>query len=259
MGEIVRATNLPPGEIRIASGSPRGAGLGASSALTVALLALSELVAESRLSRSVAERSAMARDLEARLMGLPTGLQDHYPGQLGGLLEIAHEPGGERVNRLDVDLESLGESLLVASLRTEPFLGRSQLADLPQEARSRSPAGGEPGSDSRPGGGTAGGAPGLGLARSGAADRRRVAGAAGAFERSLDTGDRVAARGRSGAGRLGWQGRRRGRRRLCFSSCASRTTRLHCGGVGCRRRAPPRDAPDATRARVLFLARRSCQ
>lgn len=122
VGEIVRATGLPFGEIRIDSGSPRGAGLGASSALAVALLAASELVIESRLFRTAADRAALARDLEARLMGLPTGLQDHYPGQLGGALEISHEPGGERVNRLDIDLEALGDRFLIA------FTGQSHFS-----------------------------------------------------------------------------------------------------------------------------------
>jgi D-glycero-alpha-D-manno-heptose-7-phosphate kinase len=59
------------------------------------------------------ERVALARDLEARLMGLPTGIQDHYPALLGGALEIRPVPGGERVRRLAVDLEALAESLLI--------------------------------------------------------------------------------------------------------------------------------------------------
>jgi D-glycero-alpha-D-manno-heptose-7-phosphate kinase len=46
-------------------------------------------------------------------MGLPTGLQDHYPALLGGALEIRHLPGGEEVRRLEVDLARLGASLLV--------------------------------------------------------------------------------------------------------------------------------------------------
>ena len=114
LGEIVRATGLTSGEIRIRSASPRGAGLGASSALTVALLAAVELARGGTLERSAGARAALARDLEARLMKLPTGMQDHFPGQLGGALEIVHDPGDERVRQLDVDLDALGERLLVA-------------------------------------------------------------------------------------------------------------------------------------------------
>ncbi|HEX9670594.1 MAG TPA: hypothetical protein VGC93_14070, partial [Thermoanaerobaculia bacterium] len=57
--------------------------------------------------------AALARDLEARLMGLPTGVQDYYPALLGGALEIESAPGGERVRALAADLDALGASLLV--------------------------------------------------------------------------------------------------------------------------------------------------
>ncbi|MEA2692943.1 MAG: D-glycero-alpha-D-manno-heptose-7-phosphate kinase [Acidobacteriota bacterium] len=46
-------------------------------------------------------------------MGLPTGVQDHYPALLGGALEILHQPGGEEVRRIDADLDALAASLLV--------------------------------------------------------------------------------------------------------------------------------------------------
>jgi D-glycero-alpha-D-manno-heptose-7-phosphate kinase len=112
IGVVASALELPPFEVSLASESPRGGGLGASSAMTVAFLASAEEAFGRPRSRP--ERiAALARDLEARLMGLPTGLQDHYPALLGGALEIRSEPGGERVRSLDVDLERLGASLLV--------------------------------------------------------------------------------------------------------------------------------------------------
>jgi D-glycero-alpha-D-manno-heptose-7-phosphate kinase len=46
-------------------------------------------------------------------MGLPTGIQDHYPALLGGALEIRHQLGGEAVRRVAIDLEELGRSLVV--------------------------------------------------------------------------------------------------------------------------------------------------
>jgi D-glycero-alpha-D-manno-heptose-7-phosphate kinase len=114
VGRVAEAERWPPLSISVESGSPRGAGLGASSALTVALLAAGERLVAGRLVRSSEERARVARDVEARLMGLPTGCQDHLPAQLGGVLAIAHEPGGERVRPLAVDLVELGARLMVA-------------------------------------------------------------------------------------------------------------------------------------------------
>jgi D-glycero-alpha-D-manno-heptose-7-phosphate kinase len=119
---VAFAESQPPFSVEIESASPRGAGLGASSALTVALLAAAEVQLHGALTRSAAVRAAVARDIEARLMGLPTGLQDHYPAQLGGVLELAHAPGGEQVTALEVDLASLGDHLLVG------FTGQSHFS-----------------------------------------------------------------------------------------------------------------------------------
>lgn len=112
VGVVAAAMDLPPVEIELESESPQGGGLGASSALAVALIATGEELC-GKTPSSPRQRARLARDLEARLMGLPTGLQDHYPALLGGALRIVHAVGGERVEHLDVDLEALGESLLL--------------------------------------------------------------------------------------------------------------------------------------------------
>lgn len=121
VGEILRHLDVPPVALRIESGSPRGGGLGASSALAVALMAAVEKLTD-RPRSSPHRASALARDLEARLMGLPTGRQDHYPALLGGALEIRYRAGGEVVRQLDVDLEALGDALIVA------YTGRSHFS-----------------------------------------------------------------------------------------------------------------------------------
>jgi D-glycero-alpha-D-manno-heptose-7-phosphate kinase len=121
VGEILSHLESPPVRVRIESGSPRGAGLGASSALAVALIAAVETL-DGRERSTPARAAALARDLEARLMGLPTGRQDHFPAILGGALDIRHEPGGEVVRPLEVDLDALGRSLVVA------FTGRSHFS-----------------------------------------------------------------------------------------------------------------------------------
>ncbi len=116
-GELIAAAvaylRLPPCAIRLASASPQGAGLGASSALMIALLAAGDAL-EGSETAPPALAALRARDLEARMMGLPTGTQDHYPALLGGVLAIEHSAGGERVERLKVDLERLGAALVVA-------------------------------------------------------------------------------------------------------------------------------------------------
>jgi D-glycero-alpha-D-manno-heptose-7-phosphate kinase len=112
VGVIAEALALPPCEVTLTSGSPRGGGLGASSALAVTFIAAAE-EAFDLPRRTAEERVHLARDLEARLMGLPTGIQDYYPALLGGALEISLLPGGERVRRLEVDLEGLGDRLVL--------------------------------------------------------------------------------------------------------------------------------------------------
>lgn len=112
VAEVLDWLEMPPAEIRIRSASPRGAGLGGSSAVTVALLAAAWHALGQEIPTPLAI-AAVARDLEARLMKLPTGMQDHLPALLGGALEIVPSPGGALVNRLDVDLERLAASLVV--------------------------------------------------------------------------------------------------------------------------------------------------
>jgi D-glycero-alpha-D-manno-heptose-7-phosphate kinase len=113
VGLVSGFLELPPCEIELASGSPRGGGLGASSALVVAFLAAGRALLE-HPAADAHQLAAAARDLEAQLMGLPTGIQDHYPGLLGGALRLTYLPGGHRVATLATDLEALGDSLIVA-------------------------------------------------------------------------------------------------------------------------------------------------
>ncbi len=118
---VADAFTLPPAEIRLHSDSPRGAGLGASSALGVALVAAIEhgLGLEPSSAR---HRAALVRDLEARMMGRPTGTQDHYAPLLGGALAIRYPVGGIEARRLDVDLAALGARLIVS------FSGKSHIS-----------------------------------------------------------------------------------------------------------------------------------
>ena len=113
VGTLLAVLGAPPLAVAVDSASPRGAGLGASSALAVALAAAAE-AAMGRAASEPAALVALARDVEARLMGLPTGIQDHWPALLGGALAVHHRAGGTDVRRLDADLAALAASLVVA-------------------------------------------------------------------------------------------------------------------------------------------------
>ncbi len=121
VGMVCAELSLPSIRVSIESGSPRGGGLGASSALTVALLCAARKFLDTPMP-GPDETARLARDIEARMMGLPTGVQDHYPALLGGALEISYQLGSDRVRKLSVNLEELGAHLLVA------YTGRSHFS-----------------------------------------------------------------------------------------------------------------------------------
>lgn len=107
-------------EIRTASGSPPGAGLGGSSALSVALAgALAALAGGGPDGPALV---ALCRDLEAIQLGIPTGVQDFWPAILGGALAIRYDPGRDSVESLGADLEALGDRMILA------YSGRSRLS-----------------------------------------------------------------------------------------------------------------------------------
>ncbi len=111
------------------SEAPAGAGLGGSSAMAVAVCA-----ALSRAFSFPAQPSgpgrwvprarahdwiALARDIEARVLGVPTGEQDHYPPVYGGANAIHLEPVRTRREPLRVRREEL-ESRLVLVYTGKP-------------------------------------------------------------------------------------------------------------------------------------------
>jgi D-glycero-alpha-D-manno-heptose-7-phosphate kinase len=97
--------------VRVLEQAPIGSGLGGSSSYAVALaravLALEE--------RSMGDRAlvALLRDLEARVLGIPTGTQDHWAAIRGGVLAVHIEPGGESIERLQVDQRWVSERFTV--------------------------------------------------------------------------------------------------------------------------------------------------
>jgi D-glycero-alpha-D-manno-heptose-7-phosphate kinase len=90
---------------------PVGSGLGASSAFAVALARACLSIGGRRMAPP--RLVALLRDLEAAVLAAPTGVQDYYPPLFGGALAIHLEPGGERVERLPVDLAWVEQRVVV--------------------------------------------------------------------------------------------------------------------------------------------------
>ncbi len=93
--------------VRVFEQAPMGSGLGGSSSYAVALaravLALTEKTMSDR------RLIAVLRDLEARILAAPTGVQDHWAAARGGVIAVHLEAGGEVVEEMSVDPVWLGE------------------------------------------------------------------------------------------------------------------------------------------------------
>lgn len=107
------------------SEAPAGAGLGGSSAMGVAVCgALSKIAGKPSGRGHWAERGrreaasahsfiALVRDVEARILGVPTGEQDHYPAVYGGASAIHLEAAGTWREALRVNAKELESRLLL--------------------------------------------------------------------------------------------------------------------------------------------------
>lgn len=112
VAELVRHFR-PRGGFRLTTDSeaPAGAGIGGSSAMAVAIAAALDRLVGAGLN-PVGWIHA-ARDVECRVLGVPTGTQDHYPPAFGGAAAIEFPIGGERRVALRVDLDALERRLVL--------------------------------------------------------------------------------------------------------------------------------------------------
>ena len=93
------------------SEAPAGAGIGGSSAMAVAICAALDRLTGSGLRRE--DWIHISRDVEAIVIRVPTGTQDHYPPAFGGAAAIILAPGGERREALACDLDELERRLVL--------------------------------------------------------------------------------------------------------------------------------------------------
>jgi len=91
--------------------APAGAGLGGSSTLAVALSSALNLLLGRRFSRRF--QLDVIRNIETRILGVPTGCQDYYPALYGGLNALSYGYAGTSRQRLGHDLKKLGSRLVL--------------------------------------------------------------------------------------------------------------------------------------------------
>jgi D-glycero-alpha-D-manno-heptose-7-phosphate kinase len=97
--------------------SPAGAGIAGSSAMNVAICgALARLTGASLDPEALLD---IARDVEAQVIKVPTGLQDYRPAMYGGVAAIELQPGLCRRVALDIDALEL-ERRIVLCYTGEP-------------------------------------------------------------------------------------------------------------------------------------------
>ncbi len=112
LAHLVRFFRPPCGfSLTTDSEAPAGAGIGGSSAMAVAISAALDRLTGAGLQRE--DWIHISRDIEAIVIRVPTGTQDHYPPAFGGASAIVLAPGGERREALGCDLDELERRLLL--------------------------------------------------------------------------------------------------------------------------------------------------
>lgn len=99
-------------EIRTASNSPQGAGIGGSSTLIIAIAnALNRLTGAGYGPEQLRE---IAQNVEARIIKVPTGCQDYYPALYGGVSAIELRADGIVRKEIPADVDDLNERIVLA-------------------------------------------------------------------------------------------------------------------------------------------------
>lgn len=97
--------------------SPAGAGIAGSSAMNVAICGA--LVRHARVTMDPEDLLEIAKDVEAQVIQVPTGLQDYRPAMYGGVAAVELHAGGPKRVALDVDPREL-EHRIVLCYTGEP-------------------------------------------------------------------------------------------------------------------------------------------
>lgn len=118
-------------EISLRSEVPKGSGLGASSALLMALSSILNRIQGLKLSR---ERIIdLGANIEAQVIGIPTGKQDYFPPLFGGVCAIWFDVDGFRQESLSAGnnlVQLLNERLILSHTNISRFSGITNWAML---------------------------------------------------------------------------------------------------------------------------------
>jgi len=117
--------------VALRSEAPRGSGLGASSALLMALSSALNRIENLGLSKD--RLIDLGANIEAQVIGIPTGKQDYFPPLFGGICNLWFDVDGHRMERLDEgnDLVArLNERLILTFTNINRFSGVTNWAVL---------------------------------------------------------------------------------------------------------------------------------
>ena len=112
LARLVRHFDARGVDVRTRSDSPVGAGIAGSSALNIALIA----ALAAWTGREVPDEELLwtAMNVEAQVIGVPTGVQDYRPALFGGVAAIDMGLTGVRRSRLEVDFGDLNRRIVLA-------------------------------------------------------------------------------------------------------------------------------------------------
>ncbi len=111
LAHIARFFQVDGVQITTRAASPMGAGIAGSSALTIAVCAA---LARWRGNQYSSEQLlALAMNLEARTLGIPTGVQDYRPALYGGVSAVELGPVGVTRVPIEVDTAELQRRLVL--------------------------------------------------------------------------------------------------------------------------------------------------
>ncbi len=107
--------------LRTRGESPAGAGIAGSSALNIAVCAAFNRWRGGELNADALLEIAM--NVEAQVIGVPTGVQDYRPAYFGGIAAVELRPDGIKRVGLDVDPGELERRLVLAYTGAPHFSG----------------------------------------------------------------------------------------------------------------------------------------